>query len=618
MDLLENFFPPIIPLIDTADIEKSMAALAEIEKLTDFDSFENSIRYLEKRLLAIGLKNDTLRFPADGEKKYHTYTSPIGFRTRRAICSIVEPESRKRVLGDRANEPNTAIVGTGHTGSQGITARVVQVKVLDDFLKKDIKGKIVYCDNLHPMNIRAQVINCGGLALISSYTKNRAEDYEYVRWVNTWDSQSDGWLPTKQAALENLPGISISPEMGDYLEKCLVQSDVKLRVIVEGEYFPSELPNINAFIHGEKDEEVIITGHLFEQGIIDNASGVAIAFAASAILQKVKKKLGIKRFKRGFRNFHGQECYGVLALSKYHPEILKNIFAHLNIDSIGQRGCTICRGPGLYVSYNFSSYLMSLVLEKAKKVTGVNFQESDTFEINCTLLADPKVCGISTCYFTQQNDGWHTSKDRYAIKELDPDILKFATLSAAVWLYFLVSAGTEEAVWLLEKYFDDISVTLKRQIVPDTELFLTLKQREIDSLILLVDQKDRDVFKRKIQEVKKRIDSSSYSKKIIIPRGNRREVEESKNLFPASLIGGPAVNACFRKEELALIGNPKWDDTQVVLKAWANGKNSIYDITRWAIFEIGEESIEKLSLEFTLTFFKLYAEKGMVKLNSLE
>ncbi|GAF87470.1 unnamed protein product, partial [marine sediment metagenome] len=120
--------------------------------------------------------------------------------------------------------------------------------------------------------MRSKIIACGGLALVSSYTKNREDDFKYVRWVNTWDSQSDGWLPSKQAALENLPGISISPEMGEYLEECLVEEDVKLEVIVEGEYFTAELPNINAFVSGEQNQEVILTGHLFEQGVIDNAS----------------------------------------------------------------------------------------------------------------------------------------------------------------------------------------------------------------------------------------------------------------------------------------------------------------------------------------------------------
>jgi len=615
MDFLDNYFSKIIPLIDTKSIERKMSEIAEIEKFTDFDSFENCIQYMEKGFLSIGMENDTLRFPADGEKKFHTYTSPIGFRTRSAICSIIEPESRARVLGDRAYESNTAIVGSGHTGPQGITSHVVHVKAMDDFQEKDIRGRIVYCDNLHPLTIRAQVINGGGVALISSYTENRVKDYEYVRWVNTWDSQSDGWLPTKKAALENLPGISISPKMGDYLKKCLDQGDVKSRIIVEGEYFTSELPNINAFVSGEEDEEVILTGHLFEQGIIDNASGVAIAFAVSEILQKIKKKLGIMRFRRGFRNFHGQECYGVLAVSEYYPGILKKIFANLDIDSIGQKGGTIFKGPGLFVSYNFSNYLMSLVLEKAKEITGVNFQENNTFEINCTLLADPRVGGISTCYLSQKNDGWHTSRDRYSIKELDQDILKYVTLSTAVWLYFLITAGTGEAEWLLEKYLEDIRKTLKRRIVPDTELFLILKQKEIDSLLILAEHKDRDLFEQKIQKIRKKIGYILYSKKIIIPLGNQREVEESKKLFPLSLVGGPAVNSCFHKDELKLIGNPKWDHVQVILKAWANGESSIYDITRWAIFEIGEESIEKLTLEYTLTFFKLFAKKGLVKLN---
>jgi hypothetical protein len=248
MHLLNRFLSSVVPLIDTAVIAQAAVELSQIEQPTDFCSFARSADYLKQRFLSIGAESEILHFPADGKTRYHCWTAPIGFRTTHAVCSIVEPQDCARVLGDRTVEPNTAVVGTGHTGAEGVEAEVVHARRSMDISDVDVRDKIIYCSDLEPQLIRQQIIEKQGKAVVSSFIHERAENTTYVKWVNTWDSQTDGWLPTAKAAEENLPGISISPEMGNYLEECLAKGSVKLRIVTQGEYFESELLGVSAIL----------------------------------------------------------------------------------------------------------------------------------------------------------------------------------------------------------------------------------------------------------------------------------------------------------------------------------------------------------------------------------
>ena len=618
MHILDRFLSSVVPLIDTAGIAQATVELSQIERPTDFDSFARSADYLNQRFLSIGAESEILHFPADGKTRYHCWTAPIGFRTTRAVCSIIEPKDCTRVLGDRTVEPNTAVVGTGHTGAEGIEAEVVHVKQSMDISEADVRDKIVYCSDLEPHLIRQQIIERRGKAIVSSFVQDRAENTTYVKWVNTWDSQADGWLPTAKAAAENLPGISISPEMGDYLEECLAKGPVKLRIITQGEYFESELLGVSTILKGEDDGLVLLTGHLFEQGLVDNAAGVTVGFAVSEIVQELARKLKVDRFRRGLWNFHSQECYGVLALSKYHPKVIERAFAHLNVDMVGRMGAPLIMQPGLLASAGFSDFLLRLVLARAQEIVpACRYEFKNEFGINCSILAEPALGGISTSLLGQFGEGcpeWHTSRDRSGVLELDQDMIGFATLVVATWAVFLLTAGDQEARWLLAEYKKDVENTVGNGSVADTGIYLDLKQREMSSLaeIASPDQKAEllSEIREFVTDVKKRITNET----VIVPAGTEQEVERAKQLCPKAIVGGPAVEECFTGEQLQDIGSPKWDHVQLILKSWADGNRSVYDITRLATFETGVP----LSLGYTLAFFEHYAKQGIISLHELD
>jgi hypothetical protein len=611
MDILDKCVVDVLPLIDAEQIIRDIIKLGRIEQNTDFDSFAESASYLHRQFTSTGITSEILRFPADGRTKFQCWTAPIGFRTTRAVCSIVEPRDCARVLGDRDVEPNTAIVGTGHTGPEGIEAEVVHVEEQTTISAMDIKDKIVYCSNLHPISIRQAVIEGGGKAIVSSYTKHRELNHRYVHWVNTWDSEPDGWLPTDSAREENLPGISISPEMGDYLGECLARGPVKLRVTTEGKYFESEFPGVTATLEGQEDKWVLLTGHLFEQGLTDNAAGAIIGLTVSKAISELSKRSSAMRLRRGLRNLHSQECYAALALGQYYPEIPAGSFAHLNVDMAGVAGLPVGLLPGLLASVGVSGFLLRLILERVRQlVPSCRYEIQPKFDINCTLLADPLLGGVPTTQLEQLNPAWHTSRDRDGAQALDRDTITFVALASAAWAWFLVTAGNEEAEWLLAEFKKDVEATLRDGSIPDTQIYFDLKQREMSDVAVLASPARKaallDGVRQFIADARTQVDQEV----LIVPVGNTEEERQSKQLYPKALLGGPAVDSCFTPEQLEIIGHPKWNVLQLVLKSWADGTRSIYDIARLATFETGEP----VELAYALAFFEHCAAQEIVSL----
>ena len=613
MDPLDRCLDDVAPLVDPARIAAGIHELAQIERPTDWDSFQNSARYLCDQFLAIGATSEILHFPADGRTKICCWTAPIGYRTTRARCAIVAPQACAGLLGDRETEPNTAIVGTGHTGPQSVEGEVVHIEAAGGIPAASIAGKIVYCSRVHPFSIRRAVIEGGGLAIVSSYSVNRERNHRYVQWINNWDAEPDGWLPTAAAGEQNLPGISISPEQGDRLEACLARGPVRLKVVTEGAYFESELPGVWAVSAGTDADLVLLSGHLYEQGLIDNASGVTISLAVGEILRQLEAGPGSSRCRRGLAHFHSQECYGALALAQTHPQRVQKAFAHLNLDMIGRGGVPLRLRPGLLASAGFSGALLRWTLARAVgRVPAYGLELANTFQINDTVLAEPVLGGVPTSLLEQDNPEWHTSHDRAGAQELDLDVLRLATMAVAGWAYFLLSAGDREAEWLLRDYEREVEATLARDEVADVGIYLALKRREMASLATLVSAGKRDDLVRQVDRTLDSISRKVTTRRAIVPHGTAAQIEGSKRLYPKTVIGGPAVAACFTADQLAALGPPRWSTLQLVLKSWADGTRSIYEIARLASYEMDG----RLDLAYCLAFFDHYARQGIVSLET--
>jgi hypothetical protein len=200
-DPLDRMIDAVLRAVDVDGVCAFARELQHVERPTDFASFAETAAFLQQQYEADGLHVKRYGFAADGETRYHGWTAPIGFVTRDAVCEVVEPAACARVLGDRGSEPNTPVLGSGHTPPEGIIADVVAATSPDAVAEANVAGKIVYCgaEQISPRH-RAAAVAGRATAIVSSFASDADPQSGFVKWHNVWDNEPDGWMPTKPAA----------------------------------------------------------------------------------------------------------------------------------------------------------------------------------------------------------------------------------------------------------------------------------------------------------------------------------------------------------------------------------------------------------------------------------
>jgi hypothetical protein len=290
---------------------------------------------------------------------------------------------------------------------------------------------------------------------------------------------------------------------------------------------------------------------------------------------------------------------------------VRRAFAHLNLDQVGRGGVPLRVRPGLLASSGFSGFLLRSFLARVQRMApAFRYEVASAFEINCTLLADPLLGGVPTSLIEQDNPEWHTSHDRAGVQQLDGDLLGAVALATAAWATFLVTAGDREVTWLLDAYREDAGRTLAADAIADGQIYGQLLRRELSSLAAIASPAMRSSVLREVERLAGDV-TRRCGARTIVPQGTAGEVTASKRRYPRALVGGTAVARCFTEEQLQAIGAPKWSTPQLVLKSWADGSRSVYEITRLGIYETGAP----LTLAYTLGLFEAYAAAGLVTLH---
>ena len=473
------------------------------------------------------------------------------------------------------------------------------------FAATAVKGKIVFCPTRHVMDIRPLAIKHGALALLSAFnTQREGANREAVKWNNTWDSASDGWLPTAQAAKENFPGLVISPAQGERLTARLqAGARVVAKLVVEGEYFSGTLPVFSALTAGISGEEMWLTGHLFEQGAWDNASGVVTSLHAGRLLQKMIAKQGHMP-RRGLRHVHSQECYGVMGLHALQPQRLTNVRASVCIDSVGISTSPVCVNPGLRATGDFTLRVQRECLRLAAGRLGASWTESQAFEINCTMVADPRMGAIPVSSLGSKGETsgiWHTNRDTSEV--LNERQLVLAASAVAAWSAFLANAGTAEMDWVLAQYPAWLEEDRATGQILDGEMYLELLKRELRTIPSYADSaadaaRLRTACVNLVEKTARAITATGSPR--FVPAGTDAQRDRAHKICPKPLWAGTASDAFFAPEDLKAVGGPKWDNRQLILASWCDGTRDLEDALRLTAQEMGEK--KPLTLTWALAW----------------
>jgi len=343
-------------------INEFSGALAkrEVEKIAQFHriqaspGFHDAALHVVEQLKSYGYKPKLERFTSNGQKKYFTWDSPIGWEGKKATLELLEPE--KKIL---ARFPEVPCSLAAHSQSADMESEVIDVETglrPDEYERKDIKGKVVLASRRTAAVYREAFLERGAAGILS-YLPDRPEEPDMVPYNAIW--------PTKAEAKKCGFSFSLSRRDALQLKAWLAAGKtVKVRAKIDARVYSSKLDVVTAEIPGT-GPEVLYIAHLChpQPGANDNASGAACLLEIARTLKILTDKSELK-LKRPVRFMWVPEMYGTLAWLDAHPKAPRNMLCCLNLDMVGENQA-LCRSKLRLTQTPWSapSYLSDLVLE---------------------------------------------------------------------------------------------------------------------------------------------------------------------------------------------------------------------------------------------------------------
>jgi peptidase M28-like protein len=418
-----------------------------------FPKFQETAAYLSRTMGEIGLKNvELLGAPADGVTQVGFWTEPMAWDAKSARLEILDPtvHSADRILADYEKIPTSLGMWSGSTPPEGITAEVVEVHGEDApaIAKMPLKGKFALTDN-NPAGFKWAFVKAGAVGAINAFTEN-SELQDGRQWINAWGD--NGWAFTKGST--PLLSFSISPREAALLRQLLAEyGKVRLKATVDSRYYAGVYPYVTGVIPGTSSEEVLTLGHAFEQGVEDNATGVAAMLESLAALRRLIVDGKLPPPRRSIRILIMGEMYGSMHYVATHPERIRQTIAAMCMDtpaafySLAGTEYTFYMNPHVAKSYA-DAFVLRVAEEYFSKV-GRPWHSHPFMSGTDTYLAEPTV-NVPTVW-PYSGSGVHTHHNSEDTPDrVDPRSLRDVTAVNASYLYYLANAAEPEAVWLAE------------------------------------------------------------------------------------------------------------------------------------------------------------------------
>jgi aminopeptidase YwaD len=230
--------------------------------------------------------------------------------------------------------------------SADVTAELVWVgKGINkkDYADKNISGKIVLATGAvgRVHNLAVREFGAAGVVSFANETGKPIEHPDEIAWMNLGGGPGRGGAGA--APQKTTFGLVLSHRLGTELAERLQQNEVlNVHAIVQATEYDAEMQVPTAVIRGtgESDQEIAMTGHLFEgiakQGALDDASGSATALEVARAWKKLIDDGVMPRPKRTVRFMWVPEIQGTNAYLDRYPEETKRMVAAISMDMVGE------------------------------------------------------------------------------------------------------------------------------------------------------------------------------------------------------------------------------------------------------------------------------------------
>jgi aminopeptidase YwaD len=425
--------------------------------------YREAAHYCVRKLQDYGLQAELISYPADPNTYFGNLRSFREWNCHEGELLLVEPHHQRLA---RYTEMEMSIIQRStSTPPEGVTTELVLVEDAEHdegYEGLDVRGKLVLArGNVHAIVDRA-VVKYGALGIVVDNmteflpVRTREDLIDAVQYTSFW------WYDEPQTAF----GFAVSPRVGDQLRRLYKKGPVTVFARVDAELHPGEMENVEAFIPGETDEEVLLVSHLChpKPGANDNASGPSTLLETARVLNRLITEGKIAKPRRGIRFLLMPEFTGTHAHLHSRQERLKRTVAALNLDMVG---ADQTKGGGPLVIEKGGRALPTFTAELAHGIFEEvvsdfrNFSNTHSYSsVNYVLapfsggsdhfiLSDPSVGIPCPMMITWPDKYYHTSMD--TADHIDPKLMEKVATTAATYLYWIANAGLEELLALAGK-----------------------------------------------------------------------------------------------------------------------------------------------------------------------
>ncbi len=465
---------------------RHVTALSQHHRIQASPGYRAAAEYVAGQLEAAGLQVAIRRYPADGRARFWTTPSFLEWTCEEATLHLLDdasssPPALGDLLCDFAAIPISLIQRSVPVEGdfEVIALRGKGGIAPEDYAGLDVRGRVVLTGapvaRVAELAIRQR--GAAGILFDGMVAGGRTEldlpdarQYTSFWWAG--ETQPDAW------------GFVLSPRQGRALRARLTDDKpVCVRACIRSRFYAGTFEVVDALIPGASEDtspaEILLVSHLCHPlpGAHDNGSGAAALIETAVTLARLiaDGRLARAQPRRGIRFLWPPEMTGTFAWLAEHADAVAagRWVAGLNLDMVGADQC----GTGSVwelvslpaAGAGFADHLLSWLREPF--LEGVRHREAPFSDgSDHYILADPSV-GIATPMLNQWPDKfYHTSAD--TPDRVSPDSLARSGALAAIYAYWLATAGPADAAWLGHLMAARFAAQAGREAAATAELLL--------------------------------------------------------------------------------------------------------------------------------------------------
>ncbi|MCL2497571.1 MAG: DUF4910 domain-containing protein [Symbiobacteriaceae bacterium] len=452
-----------------------VAEVSQHHRIQSSPGFRDAANYCNTFWQGVGVSSQVVSYPSDFGIKYWTQRMWEEWSCQEGVLELTAPTYQ--LLADYSIDKISLIQRSYGTPPQGVQAPLIMLDKGDEeehYPEVDFTGAVVFTGGDLQSVRQWAVEKRGAIGIVIDRlaefppVRHRYDIPDAMQYTSFW------WTGKEKPCF----GFVLSPKRGDMLRAiCQRQAAAhaadpeqakypQVLAKVTSQLYPGAIENVEAFIPGVSDEEILLEAHLChpQASANDNASGVGVLLEAAHCLQKLIDNGTLPKPQRGIRFLLIPEMTGTYAWLSQNEGKIPQIKAGLNLDMVGEKQ-ELCQGP-LVVEYppqaslSFVGDLAAAILDgvalEAKNLGGSSSYA--LFKHNTApfsggsdhyILSDPTV-GIPSPMLIQWPDKfYHTSAD--TIDKVDPQMLYRVGCLTATYAWCLANIGSQDLPWLLSE-----------------------------------------------------------------------------------------------------------------------------------------------------------------------